>query len=166
VEKEINNTTALNNLAKEDVEALLERDPVALMFAVWDAEDAEVANGDDRPPGEGPRELREPTAKQPRRRKATRLRCCPSCLCHIPFAVGDRVRTNLFLPAATGTVERLGKRMPRHSSGHYVYVRFDAGSRLPPSLADRRHALYGGFDLVPEGGTDPFAPRTDAALAA
>jgi hypothetical protein len=126
----------------EDVKAAIERDPLAFIFAVWDAENAEA--DDDPPPA--------PASPAPHH-------CHASCPCHIPFAVGKRVRTNRFLPPATGIVERLGKRMPRHSSGHYVYVRFDDRSPLPPSLADRRRAFFGGFDLVPEGDADPFASQ-------
>jgi hypothetical protein len=164
-----------NNLASlsrdpdpKAIEKALLADPVGFMFAVWDAEDAEAAEvaSDDRPldkPPPPPPAKREaqreaPTAKQPRRR------CCPSCPCHISFAVGDHVRTNLFLPSATGTVRRLGKRMPRHDTGCYVYVEFDAASRsrLPPRLADRRHTFHGGFDLVPEGDVDPYASKERA----
>jgi hypothetical protein len=174
-----------NNLASlsrdpdpEAIKKALLDDPVGFMFAIWDAETAEDAEdadahdaGADCPSGKPPtakrevpppppakREALQRTAKQPRRH------CCPSCPCHISFAVGDHVRTNLFLPSATGTVRRLGKRMPRHDTGCYVYVEFDAASRsrLPPRLADRRHAFHGGFDLVPEGDVDPYAPKEKA----
>jgi hypothetical protein len=70
------------------------------------------------------------------------------------------VHTTALIRASTS---RMGKRMPRHDTGRrYVYVHFDAGSRLPLSLASRKHVFFGGFDLALEGEADPFAPKEKA----
>ena len=144
----------------EDVKAAIERDPVAFMFAVWDAEAAEGSiDGDDDPPPASASPAQQVAERSPRNH------CDPTCPCRISFAVGDPVRTNRFLPQTSGTVERLGKRMPGHETGFYVYVRFDqpSGEAFDGEFPASR-AFFGGFDLVREGMADPFvSPRASCS---